>query len=136
MSVADIMIPEVHFLNPDDTVRAAARMMAELDTGALPVGGPMDLKGILTDRDVLIRVVAQGRDPSATRVAEVMSADVATCRMSDAAESVLIEMERRQIRRMPVLDGDGRVVGMVGLRALLQPPAACPPGSTSLAALR
>lgn len=118
MRVAEIMTRDVHFLRPDDTVQQAAQLMAELDTGALPVGAAAELKGILTDRDVLIRVVAQGRDPAATPVAEVMSSDVLTCAAAEEVESVVRRMESRQVRRVPVLE-EGRVVGMLGARAIL-----------------
>lgn len=116
--IDEIMTDEVHFLAADMSIQDAAQLMAELDAGALPVGQADDLRGILTDRDVLIRVVAKGRDPAATRVEEVMSTDVMTCRAEDSAEHVIREMRTRQIRRVPVRDADGRVVGLVGMRAL------------------
>lgn len=112
------MTGEVHFLPADMTVQEAAQLMAELDAGALPVGTARDLVGILTDRDVLIRVVARGRDPASTRVDEVMSSDVLTCQPDDDVTDVVVMMRTRQIRRVPVCDADGRVVGLIGLRAL------------------
>ncbi|ACJ00611.1 CBS domain-containing protein [Rhodospirillum centenum] len=118
MRVAEIMTRDVHFLSPDASVQQAARLMAELDVGALPVGEAADLRGILTDRDVLIRVVAQGRDPATTPVAAVMSSDVLTCTGEEPVEAVLLRMESRQVRRVPVLE-EGRVVGMLGARAIL-----------------
>ncbi|MFC7334664.1 CBS domain-containing protein [Rhodocista pekingensis] len=118
MRVAEIMTRDVHFLSPDTSVQQAARLMAELDTGALPVGEAADLRGILTDRDVLIRVVAQGRDPATTPVDAVMSSDLLTCTADESVEAVVRRMESRQVRRVPVLEG-GRVVGMLGARAIL-----------------
>ncbi|WP_114395011.1 CBS domain-containing protein [Oleisolibacter albus] len=117
--VADVMTRDLHFLSLEDTVQQAAQLMAELDAGALPVGSSRDLQGMITDRDILIRVVALGLDAAATPVQAVMSADVLTCRETDPALAVARTLAGRQVRRAPVLDGDGRVVGMVGIRALL-----------------
>ncbi len=117
--IEEIMAADIHFLAPDMSVREAAQLMAEVDAGALPVGGPEALCGMLTDRDVLIRVVARGRDPEATRVEEVMSSDVLTCRADDGIADIVVVMRTRQVRRLPVRDADGRVVGLVAMRMLL-----------------
>jgi CBS domain-containing protein len=79
MLVSDIMATAVEFAAPDDTIQEAAALMGELDVGALPVGAADDLQGVLTDRDILFRVVAEGRDNAALRVREVMSRRVFTC---------------------------------------------------------
>jgi CBS domain-containing protein len=121
MRVSEVMASDVTVVAPGATIDAAAQIMADLDIDALPVGETEGaLAGVITSRDILLRVVAPRRDPRTTRVAEVMSANVFSCAAEDEAEDVLREMERRQVRRMPVLDGDGRIVGLVTRDALEQ----------------
>ncbi|WP_372624405.1 CBS domain-containing protein [Falsiroseomonas sp.] len=118
MRVAEVMTREVEFIAPDAPVSAAAELMGELDVGALPVGGPGDLRGIVTDRDLLYRVVARGLDAGRVRVAEVLSAPVVTCREEDTLQAVLDLMAANHLRRLPVLDAGGRVTGWVTLADL------------------
>ncbi|WP_233256162.1 CBS domain-containing protein [Falsiroseomonas bella] len=118
MRVADLMTREVEFVAPEAPVRAAAELMGELDVGALPVGGPSDLRGIVTDRDLLYRVVARGLDASRVRVAEVLSSPVVTCREEDALQAALDRMAAHHLRRLPVVDAGGRVVGWITLSDL------------------
>jgi CBS domain-containing protein len=118
MRVADIMTREVEFVAPDVPVSAAAELMGELDVGALPVGGPAELRGIVTDRDLLYRVVAPGLDASKVRVADVLSAPVVTCREEDALQAVLDLMAANHLRRLPVVDAGGRVTGWITLADL------------------
>jgi len=121
MRVREVMASDVTVVAPGTTVDAAAQIMADLDIDALPVGETEGaLAGIITGRDILLRVVAPRRDPRTTRVAEAMSTNPLCCAAEDDAEDVLREMERRQVRRMPVLDGDGRIVGLVTREALQQ----------------
>ncbi len=115
MRVADLMTREVEFISPDATAAEAAEMMGELDVGALPVGGPQDLRGIVTDRDLLYRVVARGRDASQVRVAEVLTAPVITCRGEDSLTAALDLMTANHLRRLPVVDATGRVEGWITL---------------------
>jgi signal-transduction protein with cAMP-binding, CBS, and nucleotidyltransferase domain len=105
-------------VDPSASVQEAARQMAELDVGAVLVGSEDALEGILTDRDILLRVVVDGRDPSAVAVRDVMSSSLFSCKVDDRVESVLAEMRERQIRRMPVYDESGRAVGFVALSDL------------------
>jgi len=120
MRVSEVMASDVTVVAPGATIDAAAQIMADLDIDALPVGETEGaLAGVITSRDILLRVVAPRRDPRTTRVAEVMSANVFSCAAEDEAEDVLREMERRQVRRMPVLDGDARIVGL-GTRDALE----------------
>jgi CBS domain-containing protein len=123
MRVADLMTREVEFIAPDAPVSAAAELMGELDVGALPVGGPAELRGIVTDRDLLYRVVARGLDAAQVRVEEVLSAPVVTCRAEDGVQSALDLMASNHLRRLPVVDAGGRVTGWITLgdlsRALL-----------------
>jgi CheY-like chemotaxis protein/CBS domain-containing protein len=136
MKIADLMNADLAFIDADASVREAAELMAELDLGALPVGGPDNLKGIVTQKDLMIRVLARGRD-AATPVHAVMSAWVHVCAADEAPEPVIAEMRRRGVHRMPVIDDRRHVVGMIELAALLHagggaptpaPPPASPPG--------
>lgn len=115
MRIADVMVRDVTVLSPDATVAEAARVMAELDCGAVTVGSDRSqIAGIITGRDILLRVVAHGL-PVDTPVGAVMSADVTTCRPEDQVDEVARAMAARQVRRMPVLDADGGLVGLVTL---------------------
>jgi CBS domain-containing protein len=115
MRVADIMTRTVEFIPPDATVQAAATLMGEIDVGALPVGTEGDLQGILTDRDILFRVVAAGRDSARVRVREVMSNLIFGCRPEDTIEAAMDMMSSYHVRRLPVQDEAGSVVGWVTL---------------------
>jgi CBS domain-containing protein len=123
MRVAELMTREVEFISPEALVSAAAELMGELDVGALPVGSPGDLRGIVTDRDLLFRVVARGRDAGQVRVSEILSTPVITCREDDGIAAVLDVMAANHLRRLPVVDAAGRVAGWITLadlaRALL-----------------
>ncbi len=105
-------------VDPTATVQQAATQMAELDVGAVLVGTAERLEGILTDRDIILRAVVDGRHPEAVIVRDVMSSTLFGCRPNDTVESAFAEMRERQIRRMPVLDDDGRPVGVVTLSDL------------------
>jgi CBS domain-containing protein len=118
MLVHQVMVRDVQVIAPDAGVDEAARMMADLDIGALPVSEGGALRGILTDRDVLIRVVAQCRDPRRTPVADVMSSTLFTCDPADTVDDAALAMERHQVRRMPVVDAEGRMIGLVTLSDL------------------
>jgi CBS domain-containing protein len=113
MKVAEVMTRGVDPIDPAASVQDAATRMAELDVGGLLVGTEEGLTGVLTDRDIILRVVVEGRNPAEVTVAEVMSSRLFTCREDDSVESALAEMRERQIRRMPVYDESGRVTGVV-----------------------
>lgn len=114
MKVADLMTRHVEFIEPDATAQDAASLMGELDVSALPLGSADDLKGVITDRDLLYRVVAEGKDPKRTRVADVSTKLVFTCRSDDPLTTAMDLMASHNIRRLPVLD-DERVVGWLTL---------------------
>jgi CBS domain-containing protein len=118
MKVADVMTRGIEPVDPAATVQQAATQMAEFDVGAVLVGTEERLEGILTDRDIILRVVVDGRHPEDVAVREVMSASLFACRPDDAVESAFAVMRERQIRRMPVLDDDGKPVGIVTLSDL------------------
>lgn len=114
MNVADLMTRHVEFIGPDATAQDAAALMGELDVSALPVGSPEDLKGIVTDRDLLYRVVAEGKDPKRARVLEVATRRVFTCRADDPITAAMDLIASHNIRRLPVTEDD-RVVGWLTL---------------------
>ena len=115
MKVAEVMTRGLDPIDPSATVQEAATQMAELDVGAVVIGSENGIAGILTDRDIILRVVVDGRNPAEVTVREVMSATVYSCAADDIVESVLTEMRERQIRRMPVFDENHRPVGIVTL---------------------
>ncbi|WP_247884070.1 CBS domain-containing protein [Azospirillum sp. B21] len=113
--VSEIMAKALEFIAPDATVQEAATLMGELDVGALPVGSAEDLLGILTDRDILFRVVAEGGDSTRVRVREVMSSSVFSCRDTDTLATAMDIMGAYHVRRLPVLDEAKQVVGWLTL---------------------
>ena len=117
MKVSDVMTRHVEFIEPGRTAQDAAVLMGELDVSALPVGAPEDLKGIITDRDLLYRVVAEGREPQRTRVLDVATRLVFTCRPDDTLMTAMDLMASHNIRRLPVADGN-RIAGWLSLSDL------------------
>jgi CBS domain-containing protein len=115
MQIADIMARALEFIAPDAYVQEAAELMGELDVGALPVGSVDDLQGILTDRDLLLRVLAEGREPRKVKVRDVMSTRVFTCQESDSLAQAMDMMGSYHVRRLPVVDDRGVVTGWVTL---------------------
>jgi len=113
--VADVMRREVKLVSPDDNVRQVAQIMREADTGILPVAEDDRLIGMLTDRDVTVRLVAEGRDPGQTKVREVMTADVRYVFEDEDLEHVAENMAEQQVRRLPVMNRQKRLVGVVSL---------------------
>ncbi len=114
MKVSDIMTRDVHLLSPDQTIREAASIMADIDAGALPVGDNDRLVGMITDRDIVIRAVAQGKSLD-TRVADVMSREMLYCFDTDGIDDVSRNMAKAQVRRLPVVNHAKRLVGIVSL---------------------
>ncbi len=114
MRVSEAMTPEVRVANADETIEQAARLMAGLDIGALPVGADNRLVGMITDRDIAVRAVALGKGPK-TKVRDVMSDDVKYCFADQEMEEVTLNMGDIQVRRLPVLDRDKRLVGILSL---------------------
>ena len=112
--ISEVMTTDVKVVRPDDTIQEAARQMADLDVGAIPVCDGRRLQGMITDRDITIRATADGRS-SDTPVKEVMTADVVWCSADDNTQDVLDRMADEQIRRIPVIDSDRNLVGIVAL---------------------
>lgn len=115
MKIAEIMSSNVQIITPDQPIREAARLMVSADTGALPVGDGERLIGMVTDRDIAVRAVAEGRGPE-TPVREVMSEKLLFAWDDQDVEDVAIQMSDAQVRRMPVLSREGeRLVGIVSI---------------------
>ena len=115
MKISEIMTAGVQVVRPDDTIRRAAQLMDELNVGSLPVCTGRKLVGIITDRDITIRATAAGRGPDETRVSEAMSEDLRWCFDDDDTAKVMDVMRDVQIRRVPVVDRDKNLVGIVAL---------------------
>jgi CBS domain-containing protein len=118
MKVSEVMTRGVELVDPEATVQQAAAVMAEHDIGAVPIGSEQSLQGILTDRDIILRVVVEGHDPKQVRVREVMSPNLFTCREDDPLDTVFQQMSEHQVRRLPVVDEGGRVLGIVTMSDL------------------
>lgn len=114
MKVEDVMTRDVAIASPQATIQQAARMMEELDIGLLPVADGDRLVGMITDRDIAIRAVAAGMGPQA-KVGEVMTKDVKYCFSDQELADVGENMADIQLRRLPVLNHDKRLVGIVAL---------------------
>ncbi len=114
MRVADAMSRDVRVANPDQSLIDAAKMMAESDCGVLPVGENDRLVGMLTDRDIVVRAIAQGKSGD-TRIRDVMSPDVKYCFEEDDLDDVARNMGDLQMRRLPVVNRDKRLTGIVSL---------------------
>jgi len=117
MKVSEAMTRDVRVANPDQSIREAAQMMVDLDAGALPVGAEDRLIGMITDRDIAIRGVAKGRTPD-TPVRDVMTADVKYCFEDEEIENVARNMAEIQVRRLPVVNRDKRLVGIIAIADL------------------
>ncbi len=113
-TIAEIMTTDVEVVRPEETLRDAARAMADLDVGSLPVCDGRKLIGMITDRDITVRAVAEGKG-SETPVSEVMTDEVIWCTDTDSIDEVLEQMSDAQVRRIPVVDKDRQLVGIVAL---------------------
>jgi CBS domain-containing protein len=114
MQIRDAMSEDVRIVNPNQSIREAATMMAKIDAGALPVGENDRLVGMITDRDIAVRAIALGMGPD-TPVRQVMSEDVKYCFEDDDVGEVAQNMSDIKVRRLPVLNKDKRLVGIVSL---------------------
>lgn len=114
-AVADVMTRGVRSMAPQDTLLKAAQAMEELNVGAIPVCEGDRLVGMVTDRDIVVRCVARELDAKSCKLADIMSGHVHTVRENDEVSEVLHEMASAQIRRMPVVDKQDHLVGIVSL---------------------
>jgi CBS domain-containing protein len=126
--IKDLMSRDVKVINPDMTIRDAAQKMRDGDFGMMPVGEDDRMIGTISDRDIVIRAIAEGLD-SNTKVRDVMSDGIAWTYEDDSVEKAVKIMSERQVRRLPVVDRDKRLVGIVALgdfaveRSEIQPAA-------------
>ena len=102
-------------MSPDDSVQFAAQAMDELDVGSLPICDDGRLVGMVTDRDIVVRAVAQGRSSEQTTIRDVMSGHVRSCFEDQPVEEATVQMRQARIRRLPVLNRRNQLVGMLAL---------------------
>ena len=120
MRVSEAMTREVRVASPGQSIREVAKIMAEIDAGAMPVGDNDRLVGMITDRDIAIRAVALGKGPD-TPVRDVMSTEqVLYCYEDEELDHVAKNMSQQQVRRLPVVNREKRLVGIVSLGNLAQ----------------
>jgi CBS domain-containing protein len=115
MRVGHVMTHDVETIGPDGTIREAAEKMRSLDVGLLPVVDGKRVIGMITDRDITVRITADGRDPDTSRVREAMSEGMIGCHEDDDVAEAARLMEEHQIRRLPVLGRDKELVGILSL---------------------
>lgn len=114
MKIRDAMTRDVRMVRPDQTLRDAAQLMAKLDIGALPVEEEDRLVGMITDRDIAVRAVAEGLDGD-TPVREIMTSEVKYCFEDQTIDEVTRNMGEQRLRRLPVLSRNKRLVGILSL---------------------
>jgi CBS domain-containing protein len=115
MRVREVMSRDVLLTSPDDTIQKAAALMAQADCGALPVGENDRLVGMITDRDIALRAVAKGNAPDRCTVRETMSPGIKYVFEDETTDAVADSMSGLQVRRLPVLNREKRLVGIVSL---------------------
>src|SRR5918999_338649 len=115
MTCAEVMTPSPTCCQPEHTTVDAAELMKREDVGLVPIvaANTQKLIGVLTDRDIVLKVVAEGREPRSTAVSEVMTTDPVACLPQESVEAVMELMSSRQVRRIPIVDKDGAIVGIV-----------------------
>jgi CBS domain-containing protein len=111
--IRDVMTANPSTVEPNSTVVEAARIMKQADAGVVPVTENGRLTGMVTDRDIAIRVVAEGKDPGSTKVGEVASSDLVTVDPQQSLDEALRLMAQHKVRRLPVVEEDGRLVGVL-----------------------
>jgi CBS domain-containing protein len=115
MQVSEILTREVETIRPETSAREAAQRMRSMDVGALPVCDGRRLLGMVTDRDLTLRILAEGRDPNATPVQDAMTPDVCYAFEDDDVQRAAQIMKDNQIRRLPVVDRDKHLVGILAI---------------------
>jgi CBS domain-containing protein len=128
VKISEVMTEEIALAEPDDTLATAARRMAELDVEVLPVVENERLAGTMTGRDIAVRAAAADVAPGEGRVRDFMTADLRFCAAGDDVAEIARKMEAWQVRRLPVVDGERRLVGMISLGDLAAAMAAAANG--------
>ena len=113
-TIRDLMTSNIETVGPDQTAKDAASFMLSADTGSIPVCEDDKIVGMITDRDIAVRGVAEGKGPDCS-VRELMSKDIICARDTDDAQAIAQRMSEAQVRRLPVLDESDKLVGMVSL---------------------
>ena len=113
-TIRDLMTDKVETVGPDHTAKDAAAFMLSADTGSIPVCQDDKVIGMITDRDIAVRGIAAGKGPDCS-VRDLMSKDIVCARDTDDAQDIAAKMSAAQVRRLPVLDADDKLVGMVSL---------------------
>jgi CBS domain-containing protein len=118
--VAEIMHSGVEWVSPDTLLADVAKIMRDKDIGALPIGENDRLVGMVTDRDIALRALADGKDPATLTAGDIMSKPIVYCHADEAIEDAIRLMESRQIRRLPVINERKRMVGMLSIGDISQ----------------
>lgn len=118
--VKSIMKQNLATILPESTLREAARKMDEMDCGFLPVGTKDDIQGIITDRDIVVRAVAQGKDVATEKVKDYMTTEVYSCTEEDTLEQAAEEMRKQQVGRLVVRDGANGIRGVITFGCILR----------------
>jgi CBS domain-containing protein len=124
MQISEIMSRDVAIAAPGDSVQKVAQKMAEIDAGIIPVGEKDRLVGMISDRDIVLRAVAKGKAPGKCTARDVMSPDIKYCYEDEKLEDAARNMATLQVKRLPVLNRDKRLVGIVSLGDLACEPEA------------
>jgi CBS domain-containing protein len=114
-TISEVMTRDVEVIGPEASLQRAAQMMDDLNVGSLPVCEGRRLVGMITDRDITVRATAAGLAPTETQVLDVMTESTRCCAADETTEAVMEQMGQSQIRRLPVVDDDGEVIGIVSL---------------------
>ena len=124
MKIEEIMSKDPSCCMPEDDVEVAAEIMRRLDTGFVPVtqdlSQPSKLVGVITDRDLCLGVVAAGKERTSMRVGEIMSTKLTVCKPTETAEQALARMKRAKVRRIPVVNRDFEVIGIVSMADIVR----------------
>lgn len=115
MKIADCMTPDCRYCDTSDNLVTLAKRMADEDIGAIPVGSGDKLVGMVTDRDIVVRGLANGKDPASVTASEVMADPVLYCYDDQDCSEVAATMAEQQVRRLPVVDRDKRLRGFVSV---------------------
>ena len=118
MQVSELMLRDVTLVSATDSAQSAAQTIADIDSRFVFIGTADSVVGVLTIRDILIRFVAAGLDPTVTPVSQIMSSSLFTCAEEETAEAVNQRMAEHRIEQLPVLDAAGRMVGAITRRAI------------------
>lgn len=111
--IRDVMTPNPRTVEPSTPIQEAAKLMRDEDVGPIPIVENGTVTGLVTDRDLVVRVIAEGKDPATTRVADIASQDLITIDPEQSLDEALRLMAKHQVRRLPVCEEDGRLVGIV-----------------------